>query len=40
MEGFHKWNASAFHSGMDAAALFVVIGIAGAGNAKGVLYDN
>ena len=29
-----------FHSGMDAAALKAVEGIASAGNAKGVFYDN
>ena len=45
MEKFRKWNAAAlsaevFHSGMDAAAHTAVIGIADAGNAKGVFYDN
>ena len=30
----------AFHPGMDAAALKAVEGIASAGNAKGVFYDN
>ena len=32
--------AEAFHHGMDAAALNAVNGTAGAGNAKGVFYDN
>ena len=40
MEKFCKWNVLAFHSGMDAAVLKAVEGMAGAGNAKGVFYDN
>jgi hypothetical protein len=49
VEFFHRKNSesetcfpkeSTFHSGMDAAALKAVKGTAGAGNAKGVFYDN